>query len=131
MHKLISSTVLALAMALTSVPLSGASAQDLELHLGNSGPQLRLRRDCDPDQEDCRDSGDYRRDGGRRDDFDRYANRRQCSPGRALDKADRMGVRRARIDRIGRRTIDVRGWRDGERIILSFDRWDSRCRLLY
>ncbi|MBN9241739.1 MAG: hypothetical protein J0I98_02980 [Mesorhizobium sp.] len=130
MHKFISSTALALAMALTSVPLSGASAQDLELHLGNNGPQLRLRRDCDPDREDCRDRGDYRRDRDRRDDQDRYANRRQCSPDRALDKADRMGVRRARIDRIGRRTIDVRGWRDGERVTLSFDRWDSRCRLL-
>lgn len=130
MHKFISSTALALAMALTSVPLSAASAQDLELHLGNNGPQLRLRRDCDPDREDCRDRGDYRRDGDRRDQ-ERGANRRECTPDRALDKADRMGVRRARIADVGRRTISVRGrGRGGDRVVVTFDRRDRRCPVL-
>ncbi len=36
------------------------------------------------------------------------ANRgRECSPNRALDKAERLGLRRARIVDVGRRTIDV------------------------
>ncbi len=130
MHKFISSTALALAMALTSVPLSGASAQDLELHLGNNGPQLRLRRDCDPDREDCRDRGDYRRDRDRRDDQDRYANRRQCSPDRALDKAERMGLRRARIVRADRRAVRVSGFKFGTRVTVAFAN-DRGCPILY
>ncbi|TGQ35831.1 hypothetical protein EN859_022790 [Mesorhizobium sp. M00.F.Ca.ET.216.01.1.1] len=116
MHGIITSTALALAVALTSVPLGVASAQDLELHLGDGGPKLRLRENCDPDREDCRDRRDYRR---------------ECSPERALDKAERMGVRRARIDGIGRRTIDVRGRDlDGDRIVITFDRRDRRCPVL-
>jgi len=127
MHALLKSSVLALAMALTSIPVGAASAQDLELHLGNDGPQLRLRRDCDPDREDCRDRGDYRRDRG----GERWSRNRECTPDRALDKADRMGVRRARIDDVGRRTISVRGRdRFGDRIVVTFDRRDGRCPVL-
>lgn len=127
MHKFISSTALALAMALTSVPLSAASAQDLELHLGNNGPQLKLRRDCNPAREDCRD----RRDGDRQRDQDRRSERRDCTPDRALDKADRMGLRRARVGDVGRRTISVTGRnRRGDRVVVTFDRRDGRCPVL-
>ncbi len=98
---------------------------DLELHLGNNGPQLRLRENCDPDREDCRDRGDYRRD------YERRSDRRECTPDRALDKADRMGIRRARIDDVGRRTISVRGRnRDGDRVVVTFARQDRRCPVL-
>ncbi|MCF6114804.1 hypothetical protein [Mesorhizobium muleiense] len=49
--------------------------------------------------------------------------RRGCTEDRALDKAERMGVRRARIVTAGRRTIEVRGRsRDGERVYLTFGR---------
>jgi len=41
-----------------------------------------------------------------------------------------MGIHRARIDRVGRRSIDVRGRRDGDRIVVSFDRWDRRCAVI-
>lgn len=127
MHRIITSTALALAVAFTAVPLtfSTASAQDLELHLGQDGPKLRMRDNCDPDFEDCYNRGDRyeRRDDryGRRDD-------RGCTPDRALDKADRMGIRRARIADVGRRTIDVVGRsRNGNRVIVTFDRRDRRC----
>ena len=124
MNAFIKSSALALAVALTSIPAGTAFAQDLELHLGDGGPQLRLRRDCDPYREDCRDRGDYRRGH----DNERWSRRRECTPDRALDKADRMGVRRARIDDVGRRTISVRGRdRRGDRIVVIFDRRDGRC----
>jgi len=129
MHRIITSTALALAVAFTAVALTfhAASAQDLELHLGQDGPKLRMRDNCDPDREDCHDRRDRRDE--RRDD-DRYGRRddRGCTPDRALDKADRMGIRRARIADVGRRTIDVVGRsRNGNRVIVTFDRRDRRC----
>jgi hypothetical protein len=123
MRNIFSSAALALAVAFTGLSVTGmtgmsgaASAQNLELELGQDGPRLRLRDDCDPDREDCRD----RRDRG--------WERRQCTPERALDKAERMGLRRARIVDVGRRTIEVRGrnW-DGDRVSVRFGRWDRRC----
>ena len=54
------------------------------MRIERSGPQLRLRDDCDPDYEDCYDRrGTYeRRDSyeARRDDYG-------CSPHRALQAA--------------------------------------------
>lgn len=128
MHNLIASAGLALTvslagMAFTSAP---ASAQDIQLQLGQDGPRLRLRDNCDPNREDCSERGDrsYRRDDnnyGRREE-------RGCTPDRALYKAERMGIRRARIDDVGRRTIDVAGRsRNGNRVIVTFDRRDRRC----
>ncbi|MHA6644258.1 hypothetical protein [Mesorhizobium sp. A623] len=127
MHKIITSATLALALAATSLPFSfsAASAQDIELHLGRNGPTMQLRDNCDPDREDCR-----RRDRNDRRDDNRESRRhdRGCTPDRALDKAERMGIRRARIADVGRRTIDVAGRsRNGNRVIVSFDRRDRRC----
>lgn len=109
----------AISLSLSSLP--AAQAQDLELNIGPDGPNLRMREDCNPRREDCR--------GRDRDRFHRRGGR-ECSPDRALEKAERMGLRRARIDRMGRRTIDVRGWRYGERVVVTFDRRGRRCRLL-
>jgi hypothetical protein len=48
---------------------------------------------------------------------------RQCTEDRALNKAERMGMRRARIEDVSRRTIEVRGRdRHGDRIRLTFGR---------
>ena len=103
-----------LAGARMAVPVQ-ASAQDLELEIGRDG--LRIERDCNPRYEDC-----YRYD--RRREF--YDERPRCSEGRALRKAERMGIRRARIADIGRRTIEVRGRdRYGERISVTFGRQPS------
>lgn len=102
-----------------------AQAQDIQLELGRDGPQLRVLDNCDPDVEDCRDrrheSRSERRERERREQEQREV--RRCTPDRALDKADRMGVRRARIDSVGRRTIEVRGRsRNGERVHITFGR---------
>ena len=106
-------SAVALATGAAALPAGGAFAQDLELNLGQGGPQLRMREACDPQFEEC-----YQRD--------RYVERRAergCSEGRALDKAERMGIRRARIDGAGRRTIEVRGRdRRGDRVFVTFAR---------
>ena len=113
-----------LASATMAVPVQ-ASAQDIELEIGRDG--LRIERDCNPRYEDC-----YR--GERRGYYDDrrgyYDDRPRCSERRALRKAERMGIRRARIADVGRRTIDVRGRdRYGERIYVTFGRQPS-CPIL-
>ncbi len=122
MHKFITSAALALTVTLTGIPLtfSTAMAQDVQLYLGQDGQRMRMRDDCDPYREDCRGYGDRYRDAQR---FDR-----SCTPDRALYKAERMGIRRARIANVGRRTIDVVGRsRHGNRVVVTFDRRDRRC----
>ena len=101
------------ASAATAAPMQ-ASAQDLQLEIGRDG--LQINRDCNPRYEDC-----YRSERrGYSED------RPRCSEGRALRKAERMGVRRARIADVGRRTIDVRGRdRFGDRIQVTFGRQPS------
>jgi hypothetical protein len=97
-----------------AVPMQ-ASAQDLELEIGRDG--LRIERDCNPRYDDC-----YPYE--RRREF--YDDRPRCSESRALRKAERMGVRRARIADLGRRTIEVRGRdRYGDRIYITFGRHPS------
>ena len=96
-----------------------ASAQGVELDLNGPKPRLRLvdpedqererrRRDRD-DDDDFRDSG--------------------CNADRALDKAARLGVRRARVTSMGRRFIEVSGRRRGERVEITFAR-DRRCSIV-
>jgi hypothetical protein len=104
----------------TAVPIQ-AAAQDLELEIGRDG--LRIERDCNPRYEDC-----YR-DGRRYLDDRRYMARR-CTEGRALNKAERMGIHRARVADVGRRTIEVSGRdRYGERIYVTFGR-QPNCPIL-
>jgi hypothetical protein len=84
--------------------------------------------------------GVYLDDGSRtvyrRDRYDRYEDRRdfrrserRCTPERALDKAERMGIRRARIDYVNRETIGVRGRSNGDRVSLTFAR-NRGCTLI-
>ena len=61
--------------------------------------------------------GDNRRDYRR----DRRHNR-VCTPDRALDKAGRLGLRRAHVVDVGRRTIQVSGRKFGERVRVTFGR---------
>jgi hypothetical protein len=56
---------------------------------------------------------DYRRDR-------RY--QRACTPNRALNKAERLGLRRAHIVDVDRRTIKVSGRKYGERVRITFAR---------
>jgi hypothetical protein len=63
------------------------------------------------------------RDRWHRDRWERGRwGRGACTPDRALDKAERMGVRRARIVDVDRRTIDVAGRRHGDRVVMTFAR---------
>lgn len=82
-------------------------AQGLEFRVGPDG--MRLRDRCDPRYEDCYDR--------------RSSRRRGCGPDEALDKAERMGIDRARIVAVGNSTIRVRG-RDeyGDRVTIVFGR---------
>jgi hypothetical protein len=103
----------ALLAGVSAVGPMQASAQDLELEIGRDGLRIERDRDCNPRYEDC-----YRRDF--------YDEPPRCSEGRALRKAERMGVRRARIADIGRRTIEVSGRdRYGDRIYVTFGRQPS------
>lgn len=47
---------------------------------------------------------------------------RRCSPDRALDKAERMGIRRARIDYVTGEEIGVIGRQFGDRVSVTFAR---------
>jgi hypothetical protein len=116
MRTFLINSALALAMGISGLPLTtgSAAAQEFEFSIGRDGPQLRTRERCDPDEDYGCDEGRY---------VEERVVRRGCTEGRALDKAERMGVRRARIVSAGRRTIEVRGRsRDGERVYLTFGR---------
>lgn len=116
-------------LSASSVP---AVAQGFELEIGPGGSQLRLRDgECDPRYERCR--GDDWRDDDDDDWRDREwrrERRRFCTEERALYKAERMGIRRARIVSAGRRVIEIRGRdRFGERVFIAFGR-DRSCPVL-
>lgn len=152
MKHLVSKTALAVVLAALSLALpSTASAKDVQVQIDPNG--VKLVQPCDPYYDDCdfdrngrgrggndwdrggpdrrggdddyhNDGYDRRWDDNRRDD-DRYERHvvRFCSDNRALDKAERMGVRRAYIAIAGRRFVEVRGRnRDGRRVALSFGR---------
>ena len=70
---------------------------------------------------------EFRRDDYRRDEFRRVE--RGCSPERALYKAQRIGVRRARIADVSRRTISVVGRSRGERVYITYAR-APRCPII-
>lgn len=52
--------------------------------------------------------------------------RRGCSARQALNKAERLGLRRVRVVRERRNTISVSGIRRGDRVVVTFLR-DRRC----
>jgi hypothetical protein len=113
MRTLLMNAAFSLAIGVAGLPglASQASAQDMELRLDRHGPLLRMREACDPDVEDCNDDG-YR-----------YAERRGCTEDRALNKAEDMGIRRARVAYAGERTIRIRGRSyDGDRVFVTFGR---------
>jgi hypothetical protein len=107
--------------ALTAVP---ATAQESGVYLnfggrGDTGPGVYFGDDS---RVQYREDRRYHRD--RRD---RWA--RECTPGRALDKAERMGVRRARVADVSRRTITVVGRSRGDRAVITFAR-APRCPII-
>lgn len=63
---------------------------------------------------------DWRRDDRRGGWDDGHRRPRGCSPWRAVDKAERMGIRRARVVDAGYRGVVVRGHRYGDRVQIVF-----------
>lgn len=105
------------AALLAGIMMAMPAQAQVELQIGPDGLRVdRDRyRDCNPRYEDC----------------EIYRERpRICTESRALDKADRMGIRRARVESAGRRTIEVRGRdRRGNRVYVTFGR-DRSCPVL-
>ncbi|TIN91700.1 MAG: hypothetical protein E5Y06_26710 [Mesorhizobium sp.] len=66
------------------------------------------------------DDGYRHRRDERRDDWRGDGWRRGCSPDRALDKAERMGLHRARIVDNNRRVVKVMGRQYGDRVVIVF-----------
>lgn len=100
--------------ALAAVP-AVAQADGLYLNFGHSGPRF----------------GVY--DGGREHvrDWRRERNhRRTCSPERALNKAERMGLRRARVVDVNRHTIKVAGRKFNNRVVVVFGQ-QRNCPIIY
>lgn len=99
--------------AIAAVP--AAAQEGLYLNYGSghrSGAGIGIEVG-DYDRYDYRDYRDYRHD---RRDF------RGCTPNRAVDKAERYGVRRAYVVDVSRRTITVSGRKWGERVRMTFGR---------
>ena len=100
--------------ALTAIP---AHADSLYLGFGNNqDPRFGVYAGDDG----YRHRRDERRDGWRRG----------CSPDRALDKAERMGLYRARIVDANRRVIKVVGRQDGDRVVIVFAN-ERGCPVIY
>jgi hypothetical protein len=111
---------------LSAAPASAQSGVYLGLGGGHHGPSVGFW---------FGDEGhsyrrDHRRWDDRRWDDRRWEHRRGCSAERALHKAERMGIRRARIVDIDRHSIDIRGRKYGERVRVSFARAPG-CPLIY
>lgn len=64
--------------------------------------------------------GDRYRDYRHGDRWERQ--RERCSPERALNKAERMGLRRVAVRDISRHTITVSGRDRGDRVVVTFGR---------
>lgn len=62
----------------------------------------------------------YRGDRGYRGHRARRHHARGCSPQRAVRKASRIGVHRARVIRAGRRGVAVAGRLRGDRVVVRF-----------
>lgn len=120
--------------ALGAVP---ASAQSGGVYLGlgggHRGPDVGVYLGGDGDRDYRRGDRDGYRDYRRHRDWDdRRAERRDyrgCQPWQAVNKAERMGLRRARVDDVGRRTISVSGRARGEFVSLRFAR-EPGCPLI-
>jgi hypothetical protein len=116
MFKMLKSAVLSALIGLGAFAAMPANAQADGIYIDYHGGGIGVIVD-DHDRRD-RDRWE-RRD--RWDDRDRWE-RRRCSPDRALDKAERMGIRRARVVDVSRRTITVRGRKWHDRVHVTFAR---------
>jgi len=66
-------------------------------------------------------------------DRDRHHTKRyrSCKPRKAVRKARHFGVRRAHIDRVGKRFIIVKGRKRGKRVEVAFKRRSPYCKVAW
>ncbi len=96
-----------------SIPASaGAASLGFEFGIGGGKGHFLLG------SPHCRHHG-FRHHGGRRFNT--------CSPGEAIHKARRMGLRHARIDRIGHRFVMVDGRGHGSHLEVAFIKRSWNC----
>jgi len=107
--------------AITALP-AAAQADSLYLGFGDHYDGGRFGVQFGGDRGHYRDRDYY---GGR----DYYHERRTCTPGEAVRKAWRIGLRNPRVVDVDRRTIDVVGRRHGDRVRVTFARWGD-CRIV-
>jgi hypothetical protein len=91
------------------------------VYQGDNGRAYRRDRYREQYRDDVYRDDEYRDEN--RDEFRR--SERRCTPERALYKAERIGVHRARIADVSRRTISVVGRSRGERVYITFARAPS------
>ncbi len=127
MTSILKTTVLSAVLGVAALAgATAAKAEGMYFTLGGGDSRVGIQiGEGGPQRVNDWRGGDRRwdRDGDRR--WDRDGDRRwdrACTPDRALDKAERMGLRRARIVDVDRRTIDVVGRQFGERVLVTFAR---------
>lgn len=106
-------TALALGLGLAIAAPATASAGSVDFRLGLYG----------------NGGGIYIGSGHQRDRKFRHGG--ICRPGKAIHKAQRRGVRHARIKRVGHRYIVVKGRKRGSRIKMAFYRHSPRCKVAW
>ncbi|WP_027058711.1 hypothetical protein [Mesorhizobium loti] len=122
MYNAIKTAALSALVGLGTLAAIPAHADNLYLGFGNNNdPRVGVY----VGEDGYRHRRDERRDDDRRDDW-----RRGCSPDRALDKAERMGLHRARIVDVNRRTVKVMGRQDGDRVVIVFAN-ERGCPVIY
>lgn len=99
---------------LAAIPAT-AQADGLYLNLGG---QNDARFGVYVGERDAR----YWRDDRRRGDYGWDRERQRCSVERALNKAERLGLRRVQLRDVGRNTITVSGRDRGDRVVVTFGR---------
>ena len=124
-----------LGVGATAIP-AVAHADSVYFAIGQGGPEFGVVADDDAPRgypqydrvrderrwdRDDRNDRDWRRDRWERDRWERRGPPR-CSPDRALDKAERMGIRRAEVRRVTDRTIRISGRQYGDRVSVTFAR---------
>jgi hypothetical protein len=114
---------------LAAIPAT-AHADSIYLGFGNNDDSRVGVYAGDDGNRDWSDGRRERRDRDRRHDRDRDWRRSSCSPDRALDKADRMGLDRARIVDVDRYTVKVSGRKFGNRITVVFAN-ERGCPIMY
>ena len=117
MYTKIKTAALSALVGLGTLAAIPAHADSLYLGFGNNqDPRFGVYAGDDG----YRQRRDERRDDWRGDDWRRDGWRRGCSPDRALGKAERMGLYRARIVDVNRRVVKVMGRQDGDRVVVVF-----------